>query len=436
MAVDRQGGLFGPGRRDNMHDQTLQQERARRRMQVMRAALVVLSVIATTLQETHRYNLPVLPAAKIIVGVFAGLFLITIIAQAQNNRQRVVIVALAALAAFAMNVQNKETVAIQSARALRQLAVGLSLGAFALLIIGLIARAQRRGGVQGGGGQPVPWGGGINWGAGGWNPVNIPQRPRPGMDAEIELAPPHGHGPAYRNEICYLSREPVAEIPREDIWVSHDRYAFDLDELLQLLQNNGGVFRNPHTNQNFSRGDCDRLEREPRISDWLEGARAEWAELQGRAAQVFSRQTKLALRHLAMFTSGDGHGGDMDRLSAEDMTAFSRYYEELPDDQRGIMDHYQISHGYREEFRPLYDQVVTGDYLNGQCRRIAAKFFWKFLYDVAPELCPQRLRDIEGRAHYGYFVEPYELPHPWPQEAEPWPDPRNQPMPGGQRAAL
>ena len=97
----------------------------------------------------------------------------------------------------------------------------------------------------------------------------------------------------YANEETMLL-EPIANIAREDFYVTEDNYAWDMSELVQAITANGGVMRNPLSKQMFTpkdvRGIMMSTHGKPLVA--LQVAQKEMS--QGVRPETIARMDKLA----------------------------------------------------------------------------------------------------------------------------------------------
>jgi hypothetical protein len=88
--------------------------------------------------------------------------------------------------------------------------------------------------------------------------------------------------------------DPVADIPRENFWVSEDGYAWDMEELVQAVTANGGVMRNPYSKALFTTNDIKAIIAHPQGA-CLKALQVEQSQLsKGIRAATITKMEELA----------------------------------------------------------------------------------------------------------------------------------------------
>lgn len=99
-------------------------------------------------------------------------------------------------------------------------------------------------------------------------------------------------GKTYVNEETMLG-DTIAEISRDNFWVTEDNYAWDMEELAQAITANGGIMRNPLSRQMFTTKDIRGIVSHP-AGKKLAALQVEQHELsKGIRAETITQMEKL-----------------------------------------------------------------------------------------------------------------------------------------------
>lgn len=102
----------------------------------------------------------------------------------------------------------------------------------------------------------------------------------------------------YENDETMLG-DTIAEIPRENFWVSDDNYAWNMSELAQALTTQGGVRVNPLTGKLFSKDDVESIVRHPLAGGLAEVQLEQESLAQGVRAKTIEQMEVLSAVLLA-----------------------------------------------------------------------------------------------------------------------------------------
>lgn len=98
----------------------------------------------------------------------------------------------------------------------------------------------------------------------------------------------------YLNSETMIEGIPISDIPRADFWASEDGYAWDMTELVQAIEANGGVMWNPLSRENFTVSDVEAIIRHPH-GKRLAAMQVEQSQLsKGVRFETISRMRELA----------------------------------------------------------------------------------------------------------------------------------------------
>ena len=98
----------------------------------------------------------------------------------------------------------------------------------------------------------------------------------------------------YANTQTLLLHEPIHSIERQHFYVTEDNWAWDVPELAQAIEANGGVMRNPMTGDMFTTKDIHNLIMHPDGKHLAALQIAQQDLLQGVRPETITRMEKLA----------------------------------------------------------------------------------------------------------------------------------------------
>ncbi len=135
---------------------------------------------------------------------------------------------------------------------------------------------------------------------------------------------------AYRNAHTMVLNEPISTIPRASFLATADGYAWDMQELVQAIAANGGVFKNPLTHIWFAESDIKAILAHP-MGTALRRAKAD----QERLRDGVREETALALRKLGTALMNDqANDGHTAVASALAIAEFRAFLLTLPDNEQ------------------------------------------------------------------------------------------------------
>jgi hypothetical protein len=108
-----------------------------------------------------------------------------------------------------------------------------------------------------------------------------------------------------------MNLDDVADIPRENFWVSEDGYPWDMEELAAAIKANSGVFRNPLSKTMFTPADVQAIIKHPygrglaalqvQQSQLRKGVRPQTIEMMEKLSSTLlgdNSEDQLASRHI------------------------------------------------------------------------------------------------------------------------------------------
>lgn len=139
----------------------------------------------------------------------------------------------------------------------------------------------------------------------------------------------------YINTETMIAGDPISDIPRCDFWASEDGYAWDLTELVQAIESNGGVMRNPLSRENFTVGDVEAIIRHPH------GKRLAAIQVeQSKLSKGVRQETISRMRELARVVLNDQSANSHPSHDAVD--SFLSYMATLPIKEREALDKLRV----------------------------------------------------------------------------------------------
>ena len=139
----------------------------------------------------------------------------------------------------------------------------------------------------------------------------------------------------YVNSETMIAGDPVADIPRSDFWVSEDGYAWDMTELVQAIEANGGIMRNPLSRENFTVSDVQAIIRHPH------GKRLAAMQVeQSKLSKGVRQETITKMRELARVVLDDQSANSHPSHDAVD--SFLSYMVTLPKNEQEAPDRLRV----------------------------------------------------------------------------------------------
>ena len=137
----------------------------------------------------------------------------------------------------------------------------------------------------------------------------------------------------YRNKHTMVLNEPISSVPRASFLATADGYAWDMEELVQAIAANGGVFKNPLTHLWFSESDIRAILAHP-LGAELRRAQAAQESLRDGVR----RDTAVALHKVGAALMNDrANDGNGAVASAWALAEFRAFVLTLPEsEQRDI----------------------------------------------------------------------------------------------------
>ena len=139
----------------------------------------------------------------------------------------------------------------------------------------------------------------------------------------------------YVNSETMIAGDPIADIPRSDFWVSEDGYAWDMTELVQAIEANGGVMRNPLSRENFAVSDVEAIIRHPHGKK-LAAIQVE----QSKLSKGVRQETITRMRELARVVLDDQSANSHPSHDAVD--SFLSYMATLPTNEREALNNLRV----------------------------------------------------------------------------------------------
>jgi hypothetical protein len=139
----------------------------------------------------------------------------------------------------------------------------------------------------------------------------------------------------YVNSETMIVGDPIADIPRSDFWVSEDGYAWDMTELVQAIEANGGVMRNPLSRENFTVSDVEAIIRHSHGKK-LAAIQVE----QSKLSKGVRQETITKMRELARVVLDDQSANSHPSHDAVDN--FLSYMATLPTNEREALDKLRV----------------------------------------------------------------------------------------------
>jgi hypothetical protein len=139
----------------------------------------------------------------------------------------------------------------------------------------------------------------------------------------------------YVNSETMIGGDPIADIARADFWSSEDGYAWDLTELVQAIEANGGVMRNPLSHENFTVSDVEAIVRHPH-GKGLAAMQVEQSQL----SKGVRHDTIRRMRELAQVVLNDQSANSHPSHDAVD--SFLGYMATLPAPEREALNKLRV----------------------------------------------------------------------------------------------